>query len=179
MKEIEVKAKVKDFKLIIRKLEKIGCKLSKSIIQKDTIFVEKPEEFDKFESGKNILRIRQQNDKTFFTLKKSLANELDSYEREVKIDDAGQLKDLIGALGFEETVRVNKEREKCKYKDMEICLDKINGLGNFIEVEKLSTDDSIKIQKDLFGFLQSIGVKKEDRVTNGYDTLIYRKKKNK
>ena len=56
---------------------------------------------------------------------------------------------------------------------MTICLDKVEGLGEFIEVEKITEqDDSIQTQKKLFDFLKSLGISEEDQVFKGYDTLI-------
>jgi adenylate cyclase class IV len=52
-------------------------------------------------------------------------------------------------------------------------LDQVKGLGNFIEVEKFSTDDTFKIQEELFRFLETLGVKRKDRVLHGYDVLVY------
>jgi len=54
-----------------------------------------------------------------------------------------------------------------------ICLDEVEGLGSFIEVEKTSAEDGEAIQEELFNFLESLGVKREDRVFKGYDTLKY------
>jgi len=78
-------------------------------------------------------------------------------------------------LNYEQTVEVHKKRIKTSYKDYEICLDEVAGLGSFIEVEKMSDENGEKVQKELFDFLKTLGVSKEDRVFNGYDTLIWLK----
>ncbi|MDP3762811.1 MAG: CYTH domain-containing protein, partial [bacterium] len=58
----------------------------------------------------------------------------------------------------------------------EICLDEVDRLGSFVEVETFSDDgDPEKIQEEIFKFLLSLGVKPEDRVREGYDTLVYLK----
>jgi adenylate cyclase class IV len=54
-------------------------------------------------------------------------------------------------------------------------LDEVDGLGSYIEVEKMSDEDGEKIQNELFDFLQILGVSKEDRVLKGYDTLMWLK----
>ena len=77
-------------------------------------------------------------------------------------------------LGFHEVLYVSKKRTKCKYEDMEICLDEIDGLGSFVEVEKMTNeDDTQKIRKELFEFLKTLGIKEEDQVQKGYATMIY------
>ena len=68
---------------------------------------------------------------------------------------------------------IHHVRKKAKYNDMEICIDAVEQLGSFIEVEKLSEGDSLQIQEQLFTFLESLGVTKEDQVIKGYDTLMW------
>jgi adenylate cyclase class IV len=58
-------------------------------------------------------------------------------------------------------------------------LDQVEGLGAFIEVEEITAQDTVEeIQNKLFEFVQTLGVLPEDRVTQGYDTMVYIKNKN-
>lgn len=175
--EIEVKAKVKDFEIIKNKLKEIGCNLSEPIIQDDYIFNNKNTNLREGYDGSSILRIRKQYGKTLFTLKKNRSNELDCIEKEIEVSSHEILKDIIELLNYESNVEVHKKRIKTNYKDYEICLDEVEGLGSYIEVEKMSEEDGQKIQNELFDFLKTLGISKEDQVFNGYDTLIYLKNK--
>ena len=176
MKEIEVKAKIEDFNIILTKLKTMGCKLSQPLYQEDKIFLSKDMEFSDIKKGTNVLRIRCEGDKVKFTLKKPQSNELDCIEREIEVSDSKQMEDIISYLGYKEVVQVNKIRRKCQYKDYKICLDDVENLGKFIEIEKLSEDDALKIQEELIHFLENLGVNKKDRILQGYHTLIYNKK---
>lgn len=174
-REIEVKAKVDDFTKIRDELEKLGCVFSDPIIQEDTIFVNFDGDFTKFMPDTNFLRIRKMKDKILFTLKQSENNELDCIEKEVEISDAEQFREALELMGYHEAVQVHKTRTKTKYQDMEICLDEVKDLGSFIEVEKITEGDGEAVQNELFSFLETLGISKESRVVNGYDTLIYLK----
>jgi adenylate cyclase, class 2 len=126
--------------------------------------------------GTNVLRIRKAKGKIIFTLKQAQKNELDCIEKELEITNAKEMKDILEILGYKESVHVHKTRLKATLNDMEICLDEVKDLGSFIEVEKLTDEvDGEKVQNELFDFLQTVGVKKEDRVTRGYDTLMWLK----
>ncbi len=171
MKEVEVKARVSNLSVILKKLEEIGCKLSEPVIQKDIIFLQNGTIYP-VGKGKLAVRIREQDSKFIFNLKQSQNNELDNYEREVVIDNPAQMKDIIIKLGFYEAVHVSKTRRKCRYQGMEICIDQVDQLGSFIEVEKISEGNGLKIQEELFSFLKSLGVKEEERVKTGYDTMM-------
>ena len=53
-------------------------------------------------------------------------------------------------------------------------------LGEFIEAEKIvkseDKEDRKKTQEELFNFLETLGVKKEDRIIDGkYDIMLYKK----
>ena len=174
-KEIEVKAKVDDIGKVSQKLIELGCVLSDSVIQNDTIFVDDNYgEFDKFQPGKNLLRIRDANGKFFFTIKQPQSNEQDAIEYETEITNPKEMKEAILLMGYHEAIQVKKKRIKTKYNDWEICLDQVEGLPSSIEVEEIADDpDAGAVQDKLFNFLMSLGLKKEDRLTEGYDTMLY------
>lgn len=173
-KEIEVKAKAPDLDKLKEKLIALGCVLGEPVVQHDTIFTNFEGDFTAFMPGTSFLRIRESGGKAVFNLKQPQSNELDVIEHETEIQDSHAMLNILSLLGFKEAVRVHKTRIRTKYNDLEICLDDVKDLGTFIEVEKITEEaDAGKIQEELFMFLESLGVKRDDRVTNGYDTLIY------
>lgn len=177
--EIEVKAKVRDFEIIKNKLKDIGCILSEPIIQDDYIYNKKGLDIRNGYHDTSVLRIREQGGQIIFTLKKNRSNELDCIEKEIKVSSKETLEDIFELLDYEKTVEVHKKRIKTNYKDYEICLDEVDGLGSYIEVEKMSDEEGEKVQNELFDFLQTLGVSKEDRVFSGYDTLMWLKENKK
>lgn len=172
--EIEVKAKLRDLESTKSKICALGCVFSAPIIQHDFIYNQKGIKVE-MRHKTPVLRIRKQNDKTIFTVKQDRANELDCIERELTVSDGDTMQEIFKMLGYTKTVEVKKIRMKTKYKDYEICLDEVDGLGSFIEVEKISSESADKVQKELFDFLISLGVSKEDRVVQGYDSMIWEK----
>jgi predicted adenylyl cyclase CyaB len=77
-------------------------------------------------------------------------------------------------MGYKEAVRINKTRIVTHYNGCEICVDEVDDLGTFIEMEKLTEDGDVDlIQEDLFRFFESIGINRSDRVTSGYDILKF------
>ena len=151
--------------------------MSKPIIQEDVIFANYSGPFTKHHPGENILRIRKADGKILFTVKQSQKNELDAIEHEIEVEDAKELRSIIEMLGYKEEVRVNKTRIKTNYSGWEICVDDVKGLGNFMEVEELTDEkaNGEEVQEKLFVFLETLGIKRKDRVMNGYDTLMYSK----
>lgn len=185
-KEIEVKAKVESFEEVKKQLSLLGCSFSDPARQVDDLFVNFEGDYAEFQGGANFLRIRKetksQKTRILFTLKQPQSNELDCIEKEVEISDAVQMGEALILMGYHQVLTVSKTRVKTTYKDIEICLDTVDGLGTFIELEKIVSTDNDGgaeiIQEELFGFLETLGIKREDRVTSGYDTLLYRLKHN-
>jgi adenylate cyclase, class 2 len=173
--EIEVKAKVNDSNNLIHRLKEIGCVLSSPIIQDDFIFNQSGIDLRDHSHNTPVLRIREQKERVIFTVKKNRSNELDCIEKEVDVNNKNMLEEIIKLLGFKKTIEVHKKRRKGNYRDYEICLDEVEGLGTYIEIEKMSEEDGNKVQNELCDFLKELGVKIEDRVLLGYDTLIYLK----
>ncbi len=178
-KEIEVKAKVSNLDTVIKKLTDLGCVFSKSVIQHDETFVDESYgPYDEFQKGKNILRIRQEGERSIFTIKQPDLNEGDAIEHETEISNPKEFREALILMGYKPVVEIHKKRVKTNYDGFEICLDKVDELGSFIEIEKIvDRGDSITIQNELIDLLDSLGVNPKDRVNHSYDTLIYMKQK--
>ena len=183
MFEVEVKARLKDKEAVKAKLEGMGCVFSVELHQEDHVFIEKGLPFPPplFSS---VLRVRKQNDTYFFTLKIPQETRQDCIEREMEIKDGEMMIEILKLMKWQEVPTVDKKRIKTNYKDMEIVLDQVEHLGEFIEVEKIVThenhEDRKKIQEELFAFLETLGVSKEDRVIDGkYDIMLWEKLKEK
>lgn len=180
MKEVEVKARIKDKTEMIKKLEALGCKFSELIVQKDTVFVPLHVMSVPTDVGVPVLRIREQNGKYTLTMKIRLTNGLDKQESETDIEDPVAMKEIILSCGFKQTVSFQKTRQKTKYKDWEVCVDEIEGLGYYMETEELSEDgDSATMQANMFAFLQTLGVQQSDLEEFGYDVILWRHQQNK
>lgn len=158
MKEIEVKAKIENIEIMKEKFINLGCEFSAPLIQEDIIFLPIGIEYDEIVKGTPVVRVRNSNGVITLTLKKRVFedNELIKLENEIIIDDKQKAIEIVEHMGFHAVVRVNKKRIECKYEEMTICLDEIESLGNFIEVEKMSNDENgSKIQKQLIDFLET------------------------
>ncbi len=174
-KEVEVKAKLRNPGDFIARLEGIGVKFGPAVNQHDKIFSPKTlESFTTFQTGVSFLRIRNQDSTFLLTLKKSELNELESTEIESEISNPEAIEQIITDLGYKFSVEVRKKRRKANHDEIELCLDEVEGLGTFIELEKLMSmnADVEAVQAELFEFLKQFGVTELDRVTQGYDTLV-------
>jgi len=182
MCEIEVKLKVKNLQELEKKLVARGCILSTPIHQHDTVY-SKNGNVSIWEGLKEeciVLRIRRDGKGALFTLKQQRTHELDNVEYETCVDNPEALHSALLLLGFTPGVEVRKVRRKGKLDNDEICLDEVEGLGGFIELERLADDDANpeNVAEDLYQKLESLGLSRRDEEKRGYDTQIFQLRKN-
>ncbi len=177
MREIEIKLRVKDFKDLEAELRERGCVLSGPIRQEDVIYSKagSTNEWEQSKEGQIVVRIRRQSDKAEFNLKQQRSNEMDNLEYETKVEDPEAVHKILLAMGFEPEVEVKKFRRKGKLGEYEICLDTVDELGTFIELEKLTDEnaDPHEVREELFQTLEDLGLSRNDEETRGYDTQMY------
>ena len=85
-------------------------------------------------------------------------------------------------MGFKKDVTVEKRRIKTMYKDVEIVLDTVEQLGDFVEAEKIVTESDPEIRKhiqeELMELLIELGIERSDQVIDGkYDIMLEEKLK--
>ena len=181
MYEVEVKAKLKNKQEVLKKLEALGCNWGTELHQVDHIFIPEDVSFPPpFHTP--VLRVREQNGIFIFTLKISQSGRQDSIERELEISDGKMMIEIMQLIKYREVAVVDKKRIKTKLEDMEIVFDEVKDLGEFIEVEKIVTEENPEerknIQKELCDFLESLGIPNEDLLVNAkYDIMLFEKNK--
>lgn len=177
MKEIEVKAHVSDLNTLVQKLTDLGCVFADPIHQIDTVFVKNLGSREVYESNDHFLRIREvSNGKKIFTFKQPLQRgTLMKTEHETEISNAEEFEKALLMMGYFASNIVKKERKIAHYKEYEICLDVVEELGSFIEIEKLSADDPESVRRELFDFLMTLGISPENETKKGYDIQMIEK----
>jgi adenylate cyclase, class 2 len=77
-------------------------------------------------------------------------------------------------IGYAPEVEVTKTRRKGVLGEYGVCLDQVEGLGNFVEFEKLTeeTANPEAVRSELFAVAESFGLSRHDEETHGYDTQM-------
>lgn len=177
MLEIETKARVRDREVLLEKLGSLGCVLSEPKTQDDTVYVRSIGDVATYLGNDIFMRIRiQDGARVILTAKRPItrsADQLVKHEYEVVTDSLDATKGMLELMGFFPAVRTHKVRRTGHAGRYEVCIDEIEGLGLFIELEEMGEEiDAPRIQSEMGEFLASLGVQPEDRVTRGYDVLM-------
>jgi len=175
-KEIEVKARIVNFENLVNKLDELGIVLSKPSVQDDQIFWPNGTKFEDLASGPPVLRIRKENNHVIFTLKqRSIERELTKIEKEIVVDNAESLREILEIIGFYNVLNIHKSRRSAQHNEFTICVDEVEGLGHFIEIEQMTSGDEAEALKNLLEFLLTLGISEGDITEKGYDTLLLQK----
>lgn len=175
MREIEVKVRLSDVAAVRSQLEDLGCSWSAPIAQSDRVFFARGDDPLKAKTGRVVLRIREEAGSIKLGAKKHLSGELDCIEHEIAISASREATSIIEMLGFVETVSVLKSRQQSNCFGFNFCLDVVEGLGEFLEVEALVVENGGNdVQSNIAKLLERIGLNSSEHVTIGYDTLLLR-----
>lgn len=173
MREIEIKARVRDPQATLAALEKLGIELGKPKKQHDVVYG-RPGAIAN-DPNEVWLRLRTENDtKHILTLKRTVVGKLDSIEHETVVEDLSEIVAIIGQLGFELFSDLTKIRRQAHYGEIEICYDELPELGTFLEAEKLCANDvdNEMIEAELWQFFSQLGINTADQETTKYDILL-------
>jgi adenylate cyclase, class 2 len=178
MREIEVKLRIENLEALAKAVRERGCQLSEPIAQHDVVYAIGDRAADfwiQAKEGDTVLRIRRAGGKAEFNLKKQCTSELDNIEYETEVADPDVLHKILVAIGYKPEVEVKKMRRKGKLGEYEICLDQVEELGDFAELEKLAPDDADPkvVLEELLHTMESLGVPRKNLEEKGYDTQLF------
>ena len=174
-REVEVKYQVADSDpaQVEQALAMRGVVLGSAVDQDDQAYAPAAWSYSQSKIGVAFARLRTEGGRTLFTVKVPVANELDCAEQETVVADRAAMHEALLLMGYAPTVRIVKRRRTGSWPGGQVCLDVVEGLGVFVEVERLVSTDasSLQVQAELDAWVQDLGVAVR-RVTQTYDSLL-------
>ena len=70
-------------------------------------------------------------------------------EIELTVDNQSKAIEFVGALGYKESLTVEKTRELWQYKNCDIALDQVKDIGNYVEIEGPDETVIMQIKREL------------------------------
>ncbi len=159
--EIEIKAYCDDQMSVIRSLEGMGAEKIGSHTETDVYFNHPSRDFKVTDEALRIRRMCGKNILTYKGAKIGTASKT-RIEEEAEVSDFDVMKRILFHLGFIETGMVLKERMVYRAHGIEICIDKVNGLGCFVELEKKGVDIK-SVEEELFILAERLNLSKFER----------------
>jgi adenylate cyclase, class 2 len=173
VREVEVKYRIPDSEALLAALKMRGIELGPPIRQDDQAYAPGSWSYGDDRRGVPFARLRTTGGQHVFTVKRPAENLLSCEEHETNVTDRDEMHAAILAMGFCPTVRIVKVRRTAAHDDMLLCVDELDGLGWFLEVERIVSGDlpGEVIQAELCRLVESLGVEAE-RTEQTYDWLV-------
>ena len=174
VREIELKYRVDDLEALLVALKSRGIELSEPVFQDDQAYAPAGWQFGDSKLGVSFLRLRTVQDRHYFTLKQPAGSAQDCLEYETQVTDRQAMHQAALHMGYRPTVRIAKTRRMATLEDCSLCIDEVDGLGGFLELERLAPDhaDAQAIQADLAAFVSSLSIT-AIRIDQTYDSLVH------
>lgn len=176
--EIELKFPLENAEELIEELKKIAE--SEGTYQKDTYFIPPHRDFLKQNPISEWFRIRETKEGVNLNYKnwhnKEDPQAISCDEFETNFEDINALKKILESLNFKEIIVVEKERNNWNHNNTIISIDRVTGLGDFIEVEADGEFESIeKAKEHLHKILNELNAKVGEQIFKGYPHLVLEK----
>jgi adenylate cyclase, class 2 len=173
VREIEVKYRVDDLEALLIALKVRGIELGERVYQDDQAYAPAGWRFGDSKLGVSFVRLRTVGGRHYFALKQPRRNAQDCLEHETEIADREAMHGAIVHMGYRPTVRVAKTRQVAVLEHCSVCVDDLDGVGGFLELERMVPDDvaADAVQAELTAFATSLGVT-ATRTEETYDSLV-------
>jgi len=173
VREVEVKYRVRDLGALLAALKMRGIELGEPFCQDDQAYAPDGWAYGDDRRGVPFARLHTVDDQHVFTLKRPAENVLSCEEHETAVADRDQMHRAIVAMGFHPTVRIVKMRRTGTLGDMALCVDELDRLGAFLEVERMVPNGmpGEAVQAELSRFVASLGIDAE-QTGQTYDVLV-------
>ena len=171
MIEIEVKARA-DHERIKYLLNDLGARAIGVEHHCDTYYNAPHRDFSITDEA---LRIRIVNDRAVLTYKGKKLDTVSKTRKEFETDvDAAIMRSILLSLGFVKSGVVKKTRAVFEFEDLAICLDSVDGLGEFIEVESIVESESdVELHRArVFEFMEKLGIGQGDSIRVSYLEML-------
>ncbi len=164
--ELEVKFKLKEG------VREVVEKIAEFVIEKEEIDLYFNSPVRDFKKSDEALRVRKDVEGIKITYKgPKIDTETKSREEiSLKVDDFEKAVELLKKLGFIPVREVKKIRRIYRYEDAIICIDRVNGLGDFIEIE--IEGDDLNLRERLFEIAKMLGYSRSESIRKSYLELL-------
>jgi len=184
MYEVELKFPLIDAEPVLRELDLCGGRESRTVEQSDFYFNHPARDFA---NSDEALRIRSVGDEHWVTYKGPVVDKQTKTRREIEVPLAGadagaQFAEMFRLLGFRSVREVRKRRRLLElvWRDrrIEVALDQVADLGEFLEIETLADESSRSAAVDaIVSLARRLGLAEPER--KSYLALLLEKEREK
>ena len=174
MYEVELKVRA-DHDEVREQLDEADATLVGTAEQGD-VYYDAPDR--NFAETDEALRVRtertDEETETRLTYKGPLVEQASKTREEAKttVGDSDALSDILSGLGYEPAAEVHKERTRFRMREYTVTLDRVDGLGEFVEVETEVENDIETAREGARDVMETIGLDPDEQIRTSYLGLL-------
>ncbi|MFB6159879.1 MAG: class IV adenylate cyclase [Haloferacaceae archaeon] len=175
MYEVELKVRA-DHEAVRARLERLGAERLGRVSQRDTYYDAPHREFPETDEA---LRIRHvagpEGERAKLAYKGPLVEAASKTreEHETAVSDPDATAAALEGLGFSPAATVEKERERYRLDGYTVTLDDVDGLGEFVEVEREATEEEVeRVREGAERVLRDLGLDPAAGIRTSYLGLL-------
>lgn len=175
--EVEVKYQVDQEKF--RMIKGVICNHANIIGQSDqTDFYYSPKDFSYYDNGDRCLRVRSEKGRHILSYKQIHEDSDYIEEYETSVGNLSLINLILKSIGFRCEMVIKKKREEYQYNNsIVVALDKVEGLGYFVEIED-KTKDSLDVRREHINeVVHMLSLEDKKINTEGYSNMMFSQKK--
>jgi len=174
MLEIEVKIEVPNLSPIRTRMDELHV-IPLILEERDIYYSPMDKNFAKTDEA---LRVRYSNGSCSLTYKGPRMKGRSTKAREevtVTLDSGENIEKILDSLGFLRVFEVKKRREFYQYQGAIVCIDEVEDLGSFIEIEMSSTDSCEDAEVVIEKIKETLGIKGEHIPLSYFELLLLKR----
>ena len=182
--EVEIKLKIDDRDKVAEALRRLGFDDGDLVDETDTYYTAAHHDFAKMDEALRIRSVENLNTgekNAAITYKGAKLDKvsMSRLELETEIGDALVARSILEHIGFVPVPPVEKRRQYMIRGEVTACVDAVNGLGDYLELEILTDSEERRPQalKKIEKILQEIGYSMDDTTRISYLTMLQNKNK--
>ena len=176
MYEVEVKVRA-DHDEVSGALDELGARRGDRVVQRDTYYDAPHRDFAETDEALRVRRVESASgDEQRVTYKGPLVDDASKtrLEHETAVGDGDTADAILRGLGFEPVATVTKRRVEYRLDGYTVTLDSVEGLGEFVEVEREAAEADIEAVRDgARDLLSTLGVDPASHLRTSYLGLLF------
>lgn len=177
MLEVELKVRIPSTDSVRERLMQQKAEFLGRVHEHDIFYNAPHRDFGRTDEA---VRVRYTNDRAVVTYKGPKIRKFGLKAREelnFAVESGTAFETMLDRLGFTRTLEVNKWRENYRLGNAAVCLDEVEGLGTFAEIEVMTEDDAANPASAIERIATEIGVTGEQILESYLEMLLAKKSK--
>jgi adenylate cyclase class 2 len=174
MYEVELKVRA-DHDAVRDALADSEATHQRSVVQEDTYYDAPDRNFAETDEALRIRTERAGDEETTLLTYKGPLVEAESKTREeaeTAVPEPEELEAILDGLGYDPAATVRKERDFFAYREYTVTLDSVDGLGEFVEVEREVEDGVEAVREGARDVMTDLGLDPDEQIRTSYLGLL-------